>query len=319
MLVESINLDSIKLCSIPDLHDLNLRIKQLRIKYHDLEKSDSTFVNIDWKVLNKSENILVEEMTNRGIEVKKVIVENDSGYPKHEYRSSGIADKDLLESMIANPSDSHDALLDSLNKLGNNVYKEVIAEKPYDDWTLKDVLTYFVRIARAIGFEFNSPKVGTKDYMSPFWQTYRASLKIRVPPEGKVTEITKMPKQLTKQIKVIVKSEDEMICTGIVYEPDIIDSQSDFTDALEISKACYDYIVNARRIHLNHSGKVVKSEILENFIAPVTYDIVSPDGTITTVKKGGWILSLRIKDQQIWEKIKAGELNGLSMAGIASY
>ena len=64
---------------------------------------------------------------------------------------------------------------------------------------------------------------------------------------------------------------------------------------------------------MSHRGKPLKIQVLENYLAPD--DITIED---TEVKKGSWILAVRVLDKLVWEKIKVGELTGFSMAGLAT-
>jgi DNA adenine methylase len=52
--------------------------------------------------------------------------------------------------------------------------------------------------------------------------------------------------------------------------------------------------------------------ILESFIAPVSFTV----GT-TKVRKGTWLMALRVTSDKIWKQIKGGELTGFSIGGSA--
>lgn len=110
----------------------------------------------------------------------------------------------------------------------------------------------------------------------------------------------------------VSKKKDERIVCGIVYEPDVEDSQGDKADAEEIKKAAYKYMEHAQRFKVNHKGYNVEVAILESYIAPVDFTIGKQK-----IKKGSWLMTTRILDDEIWKKIKSGELTGYSMAGWA--
>lgn len=124
-------------------------------------------------------------------------------------------------------------------------------------------------------------------------------------------------KVLKKEISVSLfkVSEDEQIVGGIVYEPMKVDSQKDFATAKEIKDACYYYMENARQFKLQHKGEFIteKIKILENYLAPVDFE-----ANKEKVKKGSWILIIRVLDNKIWKDIKEERITGFSMAGIAS-
>lgn len=64
-------------------------------------------------------------------------------------------------------------------------------------------------------------------------------------------------------------------------------------------------------IHRAFRGSDVK--ILESYLAPVTPDL---DGT--TIKKGIWLLAIRILGDDLWDKVKSGDLTGFSIGGSAA-
>lgn len=119
---------------------------------------------------------------------------------------------------------------------------------------------------------------------------------------------------LEKSLTLITKEEDkdQHIFYGIVYEPDITDAQGDIANAQEIQKACYHFMEHSQTFLVKHKGDRITAHILENYLAPVDFEIEKH-----VIKQGAWVLALRILDNDVWEAIKKGELAGYSMAGIA--
>jgi len=114
-------------------------------------------------------------------------------------------------------------------------------------------------------------------------------------------------------IIVVEKADkDEHIVMGIVYEPDVEDSQGDSASAEEIKKACFQFMEDHVGFKVMHKGDKVKVQVLENYIAPVDFTI---EGKV--VKAGSWVMTTRINDAKIWKAIKSGKLTGYSMAGQA--
>jgi len=107
---------------------------------------------------------------------------------------------------------------------------------------------------------------------------------------------------------------DERIVSGIVIENNVEDSQGDIvSDSEEIVKAAHDFMENVQSFRLGHEKTFKDLNILESYISPITYDV---DGA--TIKKGSWVLTLRILDNGVWQKIKQGKINGFSIGGKAS-
>ncbi|MFB0556081.1 MAG: XkdF-like putative serine protease domain-containing protein [Phycisphaerae bacterium] len=114
-------------------------------------------------------------------------------------------------------------------------------------------------------------------------------------------------------IFAIEKESDEHIVCGIVYEPNTLDSEGDKATAEEIKKAAYEFMESGQVFKINHTGNPAKIKILESYLAPVDLTIENK-----SVKKGSWVLTVRIGDDEIWRQVKVGELSGFSMAGWAN-
>ena len=140
-------------------------------------------------------------------------------------------------------------------------------------------------------------------------------------PVDKMETIEKKKKQteqseqklFEKDVSIIpIEKGDEHIVYGIVYEPDVEDSQGDKASEEEIRKAAYQFMEQVQIFKVNHKGRNVKVRVLENYIAPVDFAISGGQ-----VKKGSWVLVTRVLDDKIWKAIKDGKLTGYSMAGYA--
>jgi len=124
-----------------------------------------------------------------------------------------------------------------------------------------------------------------------------------------------LSKEIEKGITIIpLQKNDEQVVCGIVYEPDEVDSQGDTTDAEEIRKACFYFMEHGGEIRLNHKGSRIDATVLENYIAPADFVVEG-----RPVKKGSWVMSVRVNDEKIWKGIKDGDFQGFSMAGYTGY
>lgn len=111
-------------------------------------------------------------------------------------------------------------------------------------------------------------------------------------------------------VTVFIKDAEEHIVTGIVYEPDECDTDGDTADAAEIRKACFYFMEKSGSIKMNHKGNKIKATVIENYIAPVKMSIAG-----RSIKKGTWLMSVKIHDEDVWKAVKDGDLTGFSMAG----
>jgi DNA adenine methylase len=52
--------------------------------------------------------------------------------------------------------------------------------------------------------------------------------------------------------------------------------------------------------------------VLESYVAPVDFEIAG-----VPVKKGTWLLGVRVLSDELWEQVKDGKLTGFSIGGSA--
>lgn len=119
----------------------------------------------------------------------------------------------------------------------------------------------------------------------------------------------------------ILKSDEERYVFGIVLEPNDggggvpldPDAQKDIYSAKTVRDAAHRFMEMHQNIGLQHqefaNGAV---RILESYVAPVDFDV---DGT--KVRKGTWLLAIRVVDDGLWKRIKDGEFTGFSIGGSA--
>lgn len=130
------------------------------------------------------------------------------------------------------------------------------------------------------------------------------------------------------------KQEEERFVLGLVMEPNDgsdgtelrADTDGEIYNAHEVRKAAHWFMEQGEGLfgllHGEKGGEIFESGdpkivLLENYITPLDL----PENTFgegsPAVKKGSWLMGLRINDPGIWERIKDGELNGLSLGGVA--
>ena len=114
----------------------------------------------------------------------------------------------------------------------------------------------------------------------------------------------------------ILKAEasgDERFVLGIVLEPDVVDAQNDTYSAEEVRKAAHRFMEEFGSLGVMHQlpadGQV---KILESYLAPTDFIVGQ-----TAVRKGTWILAVRIVSDDLWQQVQKGELTGFSVGGWA--
>ncbi|MHA2641773.1 MAG: XkdF-like putative serine protease domain-containing protein [bacterium JZ-2024 1] len=99
---------------------------------------------------------------------------------------------------------------------------------------------------------------------------------------------------------------------GIVYEPGVVDAQGDWTDAEVIKEAAHAFLGNGARLRRMHREDIPRSEavLAESFIAPVDLQFNG-----LSVRKGAWVVVVRILGRRLRDEVISGKLAGFSMGG----
>ena len=115
---------------------------------------------------------------------------------------------------------------------------------------------------------------------------------------------------------VIVKSEEgqpeQQMVFAEVYAPDRPDSGGDYMTKEDIQKAAYKFMKNQRldQVDTQHNNELVKgATIVESFIA-------RKDDPVFI--EGSWVVGMHIDNDEMWGKIKKGEINGFSLEALAT-
>ena len=80
-----------------------------------------------------------------------------------------------------------------------------------------------------------------------------------------------------------------------------------------VEKACYDYLEYSRGANLQHLVDTQLAAPVESYIAKSDFSLGEGQ-----VKAGDWVLSMRINNDELWEKCKSGEFTGFSVGCTAN-
>jgi DNA adenine methylase len=106
---------------------------------------------------------------------------------------------------------------------------------------------------------------------------------------------------------------DERFVLGVVLEPEVVDAQGDIYSADEIRKAAHIFMEEFQGLGLMHKMRVNGDvKILESFVAPSDLSVGE-----TAIKKGTWLLAVRILSDALWKDVQDGALAGFSIGGHA--
>lgn len=147
------------------------------------------------------------------------------------------------------------------------------------------------------------------------------------------------------ELLILSKADTKRYTLGVVYEPDVPDTQKEFAKAEDIESAAWAFMANlqamaksgAELLKAARDGEDVEVDeaevdmlikgaglddehlqveknlgtIVESYIAPCDLTIGEQ-----VVKQGSWLLGVRW-EPEMWKKIQKGERHGLSMYGRA--
>lgn len=114
-----------------------------------------------------------------------------------------------------------------------------------------------------------------------------------------------------RSIPILKIDDEKRIVTGIVYEPDVLDAHEEFMTAEEIEKSAHQFLKDYRNIDKQHDFVAGQAEVVESWIAKEVGKLGEQD-----IKKGSWLMSVHVPDDDTWGEIKKGELTGFSMGGV---
>ncbi len=109
--------------------------------------------------------------------------------------------------------------------------------------------------------------------------------------------------------------EKKQILYGVIFEPDFVDAHDEFIAEEDIEEAAHGYMIRLQNekgsmIKLSHQVEIDKAaDIIESYIAPVDFQMGDQ-----LVKKGTWVIAMKIWDKDLWEATK-DEISGLSAGG----
>lgn len=159
------------------------------------------------------------------------------------------------------------------------------------------------------GFRGNKVQIPTAD-LAGVKSKVRAAWK-KANPDKSSDEMPDVIKKEDVQFDVpIAKIDGELQkIYGVVLEPDMVDTQGDTMTAEEIEKAAETFMKS--RVVGDKHRKIAKGvELTDSYVCQGPTKIGNK-----TVKKGTWIIGVKVLDHGLWTKIKGGEYTGFSVGG----
>jgi hypothetical protein len=119
-----------------------------------------------------------------------------------------------------------------------------------------------------------------------------------------------MQKKLAKSL-----NEELMQVTYVAMIPDEVDAHGDITSEDEVRKAKESFnraLMKQNMANLFHITSTDTFSVLESYLSPCEMTL---NGHY--VKKGTWLMTLQVHDEDLWEMVKKGEVVGISIGAMA--
>ena len=132
--------------------------------------------------------------------------------------------------------------------------------------------------------------------------------KQNIPPHADFTEVIKSRLPVSKAVNEELKQ-----VLYVAMLPDSTDLHGDFTTIEEVRKACHNFNASNMTPNLFHMTETDSFSVVESYIAPTDFVL----GEVI-VKAGTWLVNLQIHDDAVWELVKSGQINGVSIGALAT-
>lgn len=118
-----------------------------------------------------------------------------------------------------------------------------------------------------------------------------------------IEQKVKIAKALNEELKQV---------TYVAMLPDSTDLHGDFTSADEVRAAKESFNKSLQQANLFHLMNTDTFSVIESYVTPA--DMILNG---IAVLKNTWLISLQVHEDTLWELIKSGEINGLSIGAMA--
>ena len=150
--------------------------------------------------------------------------------------------------------------------------------------------------------------------------------------DAKISFVSLVDKAANKHEFLIVKSEgnkanfqtygrilkadaEKHYVTGIVYEPMVEDTDGNYMTEDEIMKAAHWFMKNAGDADIQHCFEKAEGvEVVESYVAKSDMEIEGQP-----IKKGTWLMTMEVTNDEVWDAIEKGDITGFSMGGKGTY
>jgi hypothetical protein len=115
--------------------------------------------------------------------------------------------------------------------------------------------------------------------------------------------------KMSKFVQIKKTEPEHQVVKGIVYQANEVDSDGETMTADEVRKAAWDFLANRREknIDIGHDWQESGCYVVESYVTEAADGVFPQDA---------WIMSVKCTED-IWQRVKNGDLNGFSFGGSA--
>lgn len=124
-----------------------------------------------------------------------------------------------------------------------------------------------------------------------------------------------MSEYVQQQVQILKSDTAQRYTLGVIYEPNVVDTQGDWMEAGDVEAACWDFMIGLAAgecgVYVEHDDdSTTVGTVVECYIMPVAAEIGGQQ-----IPQGSWMMAV-IWDDATWQMIQDGSLTGYSMGGV---
>lgn len=125
------------------------------------------------------------------------------------------------------------------------------------------------------------------------------------------------PENIQFKADILKRDDEERLVYGWAYVSTVngqlsLDHSDEFIRPEQLAKATTNFMLSMRTAKRMHSGDAV-GEVVHSL--PITKDIATALGLETD--REGWVVAIKVYDDQVWQDVKSGKLPAFSIGGSA--
>lgn len=139
-----------------------------------------------------------------------------------------------------------------------------------------------------------------------------------MPQDGRRTE----REDVRVEIPILKADDEKRLVYGVVLEPNTVDGQGEWERPETIERVAHRFLASFNRTtelgvqHLIFGENGL--ELAESFIAPQDLDFDGELDTDDVIRKGSWVMVVKVTDDALWRSVKEGGITGFSIGGVAT-